>query len=84
MQSKILTVILTILILFGALYIVYEHFKKKTLFETGDIIFQTALTSQNQAIRYATKSKYSHCGIIYKKDGTFYVYEAVQPVKITP
>ena len=84
MQNKILTIILTILVLAGAGYIVYENFKKKELFQSGDIIFQTALTNQHQLIRIATKSKYSHCGIIYKKDGIFYVYEAIQPVKITP
>jgi len=84
MQSKLLTITLTLLILAGVAYIVYENYVKKTLFQSGDIIFQTALTSQHQIIRIATKSKYSHCGIIYEKDGIFYVYEAAQPVKITP
>ncbi|MDR2191885.1 MAG: YiiX family permuted papain-like enzyme [Endomicrobium sp.] len=84
MQSKILTAILSVLILAGAGYIAYESRKKKSLFKSGDIIFQTSLTSQNKAIQFATKSKYSHCGIIYKKDGVFYVYEAVQPVKSAP
>jgi hypothetical protein len=32
----------------------------------------------------ATKSEYSHCGIIYLKNGEYQVYEAVQPVKHTP
>jgi len=32
----------------------------------------------------ATNSKYSHCGIIYKINNDFFVYEAVQPVKLTP
>ncbi|MEZ4892959.1 MAG: YiiX/YebB-like N1pC/P60 family cysteine hydrolase [Saprospiraceae bacterium] len=30
------------------------------------------------------KSKYSHCGIVYRESGKFYVFEAVQPVKTTP
>jgi len=35
-------------------------------------------------IQDVTKSKYSHVGIIYIKDGETYVMEAVQPVKVTP
>lgn len=50
----------------------------------GDIIFQTSKSSQSQAIQIATKSKYSHMGIIYESDGQFLVFEAVQPVKLTP
>jgi len=50
----------------------------------GDIIFQTSKSSQSKAIQLATKSKYSHMGIIYENDGQFFVYEAVQPVKLTP
>ena len=53
-------------------------------FENGDIIFQTSKSSQSKAIQIATKSKYSHMGIIYQKDNELYVFEAVQPVKLTP
>ena len=53
-------------------------------FENGDIIFQTSKSSQSKAIQIATKSKYSHMGIIYQNDNEFYVFEAVQPVKLTP
>jgi hypothetical protein len=49
----------------------------------GDIIFQTSRSAQSKAIQLATKSKYSHMGIIYESHGEFYVYEAVQPVKMT-
>jgi len=50
----------------------------------GDLIFQTSLSGQSKAIQLATKSKYSHCGIIYRNNGELYVFEAVQPVKTTP
>ncbi|MDR1679632.1 MAG: YiiX family permuted papain-like enzyme [Prevotellaceae bacterium] len=50
----------------------------------GDLIFQTSLSRQSKAIQLATKSKYSHCGIIYKENGQYFVFEAVQPVKTTP
>ena len=50
----------------------------------GDIIFQTSTSNQSLPIQLATKSKYSHCGIIYKKGSNLYVCEAVGPVKLTP
>ncbi len=52
--------------------------------KNGDLIFQTSLSRQSKAIQLATKSKYSHCGLIYKEGNKFYVFEAVQPVKRTP
>ena len=51
--------------------------------QNGDIIFQTSKSSQSKAIQLATNSKYSHMGIIYEIDGQLFVYEAVQPVKLT-
>lgn len=52
--------------------------------KNGDLIFQTSLSEQSQAIQLATKSKYSHCGLIYKEGKNLFVFEAVQPVKLTP
>jgi uncharacterized protein YycO len=52
--------------------------------KNGDIIFQTSQSNQSKAIQLATNSKYSHMGIIYENDGKYFVYEAVQPVKLTP
>jgi uncharacterized protein YycO len=50
----------------------------------GDLIFQTSLSKQSQAIQIATHSKYSHCGLIFKNGNEYDVFEAVQPVKFTP
>lgn len=50
----------------------------------GDIIFQTSLSSQSKAVQAATRSRYSHMGIIYFENNRAFVYEAVQPVKLTP
>jgi len=50
----------------------------------GDIVFQTSRSSQSLAIQLATKSPYSHMGIVYVRDGQPFVFEAVQPVKLTP
>lgn len=53
-------------------------------FKTGDIIFQNSHSSQSQAIKLATHSKYSHVGIILIKDNKPFVLEAVEPVSLTP
>ena len=52
--------------------------------QSGDIIFQTSKSSQSKAIQLATHSRYSHMGIIYENGGDYFVYEAIQPVKLTP
>lgn len=53
-------------------------------YKNGDIIFQISLSAQSKAIQLATQSQYSHCGIIYQKGNEYFVFEAVQPVKLTP
>ncbi|MGD2154371.1 MAG: YiiX family permuted papain-like enzyme [Gemmatimonadales bacterium] len=50
----------------------------------GDIVFQTSRSAQSSAIQKVTGSKYSHMGIVYVTDGEPYVYEAVEPVRLTP
>ncbi len=50
----------------------------------GDIIFHESRSSQSQAIQLATKSRYSHMGILFRDHDRWFVYEAVQPVKSTP
>ncbi|WP_421754168.1 YiiX family permuted papain-like enzyme [Croceimicrobium sp.] len=52
--------------------------------QSGDIIFQSSKSAQSKAIQLATHSPYSHMGIIYEKQGQYFVYEAVQPVRLTP
>ena len=52
--------------------------------QNGDIIFQTSNSGQSKAIQLATHSEYSHMGIIYEQNNKFFVYEAIQPVKLTP
>ena len=50
----------------------------------GDLIFHTSQSAQSQAIQLATHSPYSHCGLLYKTASGWQVFEAVQPVKLTP
>ena len=52
--------------------------------QNGDIIFQTSLSAQSEAIQRATGSKYSHMGIVYVLDGGPFVFEAVSRVRSTP
>ena len=61
-----------------------KQLKSNDEIKNGDIIFQTSLSGQSKAIQLATKSKYSHCGLIYKEVDDYFVFEAVQPVKRTP
>lgn len=48
--------------------------------KTGDIIFISNSGGQGKAIQLATKSKYTHVGIIFIENGVVYVYHAVEPV----
>ena len=54
------------------------------IIQNGDIIFHTSTSSQSRAIQIATNSKYSHMGIIYLEREKPYIFEAIQPVKLTP
>ncbi len=49
----------------------------------GDIIFQSSKSNQSKAVELATRSPYSHMGIIYIKENKPYVYEASNVVKLT-
>jgi hypothetical protein len=53
-------------------------------YHEGDIVFQDSQSPQCEAIRRATQSPWSHCGILYRgDDGRWMVLEAVQPVSVT-
>jgi len=60
-----------------------ENDTKEVIFQNGDIIFQSSQSKQCEAVKIATNSRFSHCGIIFIENGKTYVYEAVQPVKMT-
>lgn len=53
-------------------------------FRTGDVVFHTALSRQAMVIQLATHSPYSHCGVLFQRDSTWWVLEAVQPVSSCP
>ncbi len=48
----------------------------------GDIIFIQHSSGQGKAIQLATKSKFTHVGILFIENGKPMVYHAVEPVKV--
>ena len=50
----------------------------------GDIIFHQSVSFQSKALEIATRSPYTHCGIVFFKDEKSYVFEAVRTVSWTP
>jgi hypothetical protein len=53
--------------------------------QNGDIVFHTSRSSQSSAILFASRSPYSHMGIIeLNAMGNAFVQEATGPVKLTP
>jgi uncharacterized protein YycO len=56
----------------------------KIIYRDGDIIFQTSQSDQSVAIQRATCSSYSHCGMIFYRNGKPYVFEAASTVRFTP
>ena len=48
----------------------------------GDIVFSGSADGQGGAIIAATGSPYTHCGIVFLRDGQPMVLEAVQPVGV--
>jgi hypothetical protein len=95
MRKLIITIFIGLLGGLGLLILalkVFAHFhgaaigqgREETSFTNGDIIFQTSLSGQSEAIQLATHSKYSHCGLIFWDDGQCFVAEASKQVTLTP
>ena len=59
--------------------------EKSTTFEyqEGDIILQGLNSLQCQAVKAATNSDFSHCGIVIEQDGELKICEAIGPVIIS-
>jgi hypothetical protein len=94
-KTKYLFAAITFLMSFGCALFIANSMFGNILFGTravnpldqiqeGDMVFQTSQSKQCEAIKIATNSKFSHCGIVFIRDGKKYVFEAVQPVKHTP
>jgi cell wall-associated NlpC family hydrolase len=51
---------------------------------TGDVVFQTSRSRQSIPIQRATRSPWSHVGIVERTAEGIFVLEAIQPVSRTP
>jgi uncharacterized protein YycO len=51
--------------------------------ENGDIVFQSGHRGQANAIKAATRSPWTHVGVVFNLHNQWWVFEAVQPVKYT-
>jgi hypothetical protein len=62
-------------------FVAYYRYKP----QEGDVIFQSLPYSRLvNAIEGATRSPFSHCGIVAKENGRWVVYEALEPIGATP
>jgi uncharacterized protein YycO len=80
MQPKVIASLFLCLMLFSS----SQQKAEDTDWQTGDIVFQDSESTQSKAIKLATKSEYSHCGIVMNLNDEWMVLEAIQPVKVTP
>lgn len=78
-MKKIVLITLIFLQQTGVLF-AFDHSRLKF----GDIFFSDMESGQATAIKIATRSTFSHCGIIFEDDEKWYILEAVQPVRIVP
>jgi hypothetical protein len=94
-KTKYIFAIITFLMSFGCALFIANSMFGNILFgerpvsildkiKEGDMIFQSSQSKQCEAVKIATNSKFSHCGIVFIDKGEKYVFEAVQPVKYTP
>lgn len=52
--------------------------------EVGDIVFHTAGNRNSEAVKYATQSQFTHCGIVVEQDSALYVMEVQERCILTP
>lgn len=50
----------------------------------GDIIFHQSRSAQSLAVQHATRSRYSHMGLVLARNGTLQVFEAGAKVQYVP
>ena len=71
----LLSSLLAFFLLTGFIYL-----KSEKPLKNGDIVFIVNPSGQGKAIQLATKSKYTHVGIVLIENGKTMVYHAVEPV----
>ncbi len=62
-----------VLLLFISFTLIYAKYIEQSKLKEGDIIFHESRSHQSIAINLATKSKYTHLGIIFKYNNEYKV-----------
>lgn len=84
-MKKIITITLLLVALLLAVTVLKSRLAPvASTLKEGDIVFQTSKSTQSKYIIMATKSQWSHCGIIIEKADGLYVLEAISSVSLTP
>ena len=68
----------------GTTWVSAQGKRTRNALQDGDVVFQGNMGGQGAAIAQATRSPYTHCGIVFLENGVPMVWEAVGPVKRTP
>lgn len=84
MKRIIVFISLLLLVLVGVLSFKHQPAPVASALKEGDIVFQTSKSPQSKYIILATKSQWSHCGIIIERPDGLYVLEAISTVSLTP
>jgi len=82
----IVEIMLVALVVFGAIYYLQRpvDIDKLPALKSGDIVFHTSVSRQSPAIIWATKSLYSHTGVLQKVGEDWLVFEAGGKADGTP
>ena len=64
----------------GLFFKTWKHPRYDAL-QSGDIVFQDTGGQQGEAVRAATGSDFTHCGVVFQAGETLYVLEAVRPLR---
>ncbi len=89
-KSIVLIAVLALIVFLGFNFIPKNAFSftrkysSATNLKTGDILFVESASGQGKAIQLATKSKWTHVGVVFIEDGKPMVYHAVNPVMKSP
>lgn len=82
-RPRLLAVFFLVL-LAGTAWTAARERKRRIPLRDGDVVFQSHMGGQGAAIAQATRSPYTHCGVVVIEHGEPVVWEAVGPVKRTP
>lgn len=85
MKKIVFALSLIALALSAGIFFSMSQVKKRNTplpYHDGDVIFQASNSRQCEAVKLATHSDISHCGILFQQNNSWFVLEAVEPVSI--